>query len=176
MSVRRVSSPFSSSFTRGVVESAVVVASFLAIALILAAWEARGAMHQTQENRRWLIDGYNVLHTGVLHGKNRGDWWSAPARQKLLDVVRHFDATDAELWIVFDGKDEKDQGEGRTRTIFAESADAWLVAAVKAAAVPEEVTVVTADRKVADRARHRGARVVSPKEFLARCGPRLNQE
>jgi hypothetical protein len=36
---------------------------------------------------------------------------------------------------------------------------------------PERVPVVTADRQLAGRARHRGAEVVSPLRFLARCEP-----
>ena len=58
----------------------------------------------------------------------------------------------------------------RPRVVFAPSADDWLLAAVRDGGRPGAVVVVTADRQLADTARHRGARVVSPRAFLARCG------
>ena len=57
----------------------------------------------------------------------------------------------------------------RVRRFFAPSADDWLVAQVRASPAPDCLAVVTADRAVAGRARHRGAQVVSPRAFLARC-------
>jgi rRNA-processing protein FCF1 len=53
--------------------------------------------------------------------------------------------------------------------VFAPSADDWLLARVREEDDPTRVVVVTADRKVAGRARQRGARVVSPRDFLERC-------
>ena len=75
-----------------------------------------------------------------------------------------------EIWVVFDG----DSGagiasEGRVRAVFTPSADAWLVEQVKAREANAPVAVVTADRRVADRARHRGAQVVTPRALLGRC-------
>jgi len=52
------------------------------------------------------------------------------------------------------------------------SADEWLVARVKQvdeSAEARAVAVVTGDRKVADRARHRGAEIVGPRALLERC-------
>ena len=57
---------------------------------------------------------------------------------------------------------------GCLHVVFARSADDWLVKRVRAAGEP--VCVVTSDRQLADRARRRGAEVVSPRRFLARCG------
>ncbi len=129
----------------------------------------------------WLVDGFNVLHSGVLQGPDRQNWWTGPMRARLLARAERFDDPDAELWVVFDGpraedrelkgREYDDETTGRVRTVFAPSADAWLVSRVQAAAQPAAVAVVTADRQVAGRARHRGARVVSPREFLARCVP-----
>jgi rRNA-processing protein FCF1 len=53
--------------------------------------------------------------------------------------------------------------------VFAPSADDWLLQAVRDAEEPSALVVVTADRQLADRIRHRGARIVSPRTFLARC-------
>ena len=122
------------------------------------------------EPTTWLVDGYNVLHAAVLGGKDRSQWWTESRRRELLEWVSGFD-TDAEIWVVFDGPDDPggaDEPHG-PRCVFAVSADDWLVDRVRRAEDPSEIAVVTADRKVAGRARGRGARVVSPKEFLARC-------
>jgi rRNA-processing protein FCF1 len=40
---------------------------------------------------------------------------------------------------------------------------------VRSAQDPARIAVVTADKQLADRARHRGARVYSPRAFLDRC-------
>ena len=45
-----------------------------------------------------------------------------------------------------------------------------LLDRVRAAADPTRVRIVTADRQLANRARHRGAEVVAPHAFVARCG------
>lgn len=118
----------------------------------------------------WLVDGYNVLHAGVLGGKDRSQWWTESRRRELLERVFGFDA-DAQIWIVFDGSDDSGAAaESRgPHCVFADSADAWLVDRVRRAEDPAAIAVVTADRQVAGRARGRGARIVSPRDFLARC-------
>jgi predicted RNA-binding protein with PIN domain len=118
----------------------------------------------------WLVDGYNVLHATVLGGKDRSQWWTGSRRRELLERVSGFDA-DAEVWIVFDGPDDSgaEAELPGPRCVFAASADDWLVDRVRKAEDPTAIAVVTADRQVAGRARGRGARIVSPKDFLARC-------
>jgi predicted RNA-binding protein with PIN domain len=122
------------------------------------------------EAKVWLVDGYNVLHAAVLGGRDRSQWWTGSRRRELLERVLGFDA-DAEIWIVFDGPDDSgaaDEPPG-LHCVFADSADDWLVDRVRKAEEPSEIAVVTADRRVAGRARGKGAQIVSPKEFLARC-------
>jgi predicted RNA-binding protein with PIN domain len=127
------------------------------------------------EARVWLVDGYNVLHAALLHREDRGQFWSRPHRERLRARVECFGERADEVWIVFDGGDPDGGAEGRAaggavvRTVFAPSADDWLVKRVRDAERPHELAVVTADRQVAGRSRHRGARVVSPRLFLARC-------
>jgi predicted RNA-binding protein with PIN domain len=118
----------------------------------------------------WLVDGYNVLHASVLGGRDRSQWWTGSRRRELLDRVSGFDG-DAEVWIVFDGPDDSGSAAEPPglHCVFAASADEWLVDRVKKAEDPSEIAVVTADRKVAGRARGRGAQIVSPRDFLARC-------
>jgi predicted RNA-binding protein with PIN domain len=119
----------------------------------------------------WLVDGFNVLHTGLLGGRDRSKWWTESKRQELLERVESFEDAAAELWIVFDGhRDAPDSHDGAgPRCLFAPSADTWLVDRVREADDPSQLVVVTADRQVAGRARSRGAQVVSPRDFLARC-------
>jgi predicted RNA-binding protein with PIN domain len=118
----------------------------------------------------WLVDGYNVIHTGLLGGRDRSQWWTEPRRLELLERAALFQPP-TELWIVFDG--DKDPGtdtpQSGLRCVFAKSADDWLVDRVRRSDDPSQIAVVTADRQVAGRAQTRGAHIVSPADFLARC-------
>ncbi len=130
----------------------------------------------------WLIDGFNVLHASVLGGRDRAQWWNESHRAELLGRLREFDDPGAEIRVVFDGPGTKTESESESaasppterrasmRTVFAPSADDWLVARVRATPDPARVAVVTGDARVAGRARHWGANVVTPGEFIARCG------
>ena len=121
----------------------------------------------------WLIDGYNVLHAS-LGGQDRSEWWTARRRDELLARVSRFPGT-ATLWVVFDGSRpaaaDPDEAASRLRIVFAASADEWIRQTLRAATEPQTFAVVTGDRPVADRARHRGAAVVSPRLFLSHCPP-----
>lgn len=170
----------------GFLETASVVAGVLAFGLLWAGTGARlaGAGAYTpaaadaareEQSLRYLVDGFNVLHAGVLRGNDRQGWWREEMRARLLARVAGFDDEAAELWVVFDGRGPLAGAEERSlrpRVVFAPSADEWLLAEVRDAADPSDLVVVTADRQLADRARHRGARVVSPRAFLARCEAR----
>jgi len=125
------------------------------------------------EPRTWLVDGFNLMHAAVLRGRDRRDWWRAEARERVLELVRRLDAPDAEVVVVFDGQRPADEPEAPAagpQVVFAASADEWLIRAVRQAPNPGRIAVVTADRQLADRARHRGARVIGPIAFRERCG------
>jgi predicted RNA-binding protein with PIN domain len=119
----------------------------------------------------WLVDGFNVLHAAVLRsGDSRSGWWKGENRDRVVELARAFDDADAEVVIVFDGSEEPTVPvEGGPRVVFAASADDWLLATVRATPEPGRVAVVTADRRLRDRLRDRGAQVVSPSAFAARC-------
>lgn len=118
----------------------------------------------------WLVDGYNVLCAGVLGVRERERWWSEANRTQLLELVERFDRRDAELWVAFDGeRSPAEPAAGRARVVFAPSADDWLLAEVRSRCGDADVQLVTADRKLAERARRRGARIVAPREFVRRC-------
>jgi len=121
--------------------------------------------------RHWMIDGFNVVQHGLLGGRDRECWWTASRRAELIERSAAFDDPDAEIWLVFDGPRplEGDGAPQGPHLVFAPSADAWLLARVRDADDPTQIAIVTADRRLAARARHHGARVVAPIEFLRRC-------
>ncbi len=182
------------SFVRGVLESLAVIAGFVAFGLLWAAAEggAEGSMPAGEQGTRgavaepaapsvWLVDGYNVLHAGVLRGRDRRDWWTAAMQARLVAVAETFDDAGAQIVVVFDArKPEAAESAAalrladpappsRVRLVYAPSADDWLVKQVRSSAEPGHIAVVTGDRQVQGRARHRGAQVVAPLAFLARC-------
>jgi hypothetical protein len=122
--------------------------------------------------RLWLVDGFNALHVALLRGREREAWWTAARREELLARVRAFEEPGAEVWVVFDGSrpvpDPAGASDGGPRVAFAASADEWVLRRVREAG-GAGVVVVTADRRLGDRARARGAQVVSPQAVLARC-------
>lgn len=130
------------------------------------------AADPADEPRTWLVDGFNLMHAAVLRGRDRRDWWRAEARERVLDLVRRLDAPGAEVVVVFDGRRPPGEPErpAGPQVVFAASADEWLLRAVREAPDPGRIAVVTADRQLADRARHRGARVIGPRAFRERCG------
>jgi len=185
----------------GSLEAAALVASFVLFGVGWAAFQggagyaapypeavapqAEAPETHTPETRKpdrprvWLVDGYNVICAGAIGVKDRQRWWCEANRSQLLELVEHFNEAgengeeEVELWVVFDGdRSPEEPANGRTQVVFATPADDWLLAQVRARAGAAEVAVVTADRPLADRAKHRGARVVSPRDFVRRClGP-----
>jgi predicted RNA-binding protein with PIN domain len=128
-------------------------------------------MEERREPRVWLVDGYNVVHAVLLGGRDRTQpWWTEARREQLLARVEALGIEGAEVWVVFDGPrpgpEAPAPGPRRVRCAFAPRADEWLVRRVRAARDPARVAVVTADRRLAGRARHAGAQVVTPRAFL----------
>lgn len=137
-----------------------------------------GAMEEDSSEgpRVWLVDGFNLLHAAVLSGRERSGWWRRSAREQVLALVEGLLDREAEIFVVFDGEDPGEpapEAARRIQQVFAPSADEWLVRRVKDTPRGRAVSVVTADRKLADRARHHGAEVVSPRRFAERCRPAL---
>jgi predicted RNA-binding protein with PIN domain len=172
-------------FGRGAAEALGIVALFVGVGLAGAALGGApypsGAMSDEVDEapgpegpRLWLVDGFNVLHAAVLKGRDRREWWRGPARARVLDLASGLPDADAEVWVVFDGEDPDEAAElpPRVRQVFAPSADDWLVRRVKETPRGAPVSVVTADRELAARARHHGAEIVSPRAFAERCRAR----
>ncbi|HBZ71423.1 MAG TPA: hypothetical protein DEP35_17515 [Deltaproteobacteria bacterium] len=176
---------------RAALEPVAVIAGFLAFGLawaaVLGSKENRVSRSQDLEEtelearagsatpRVWLIDGYNVLHAGVLRGRDRRGWWTASVQSQLIAIADTFEDPAAEIIVVFDAatpaspRAAEPSPPSRVRLVYAPSADDWLVRHVRRSEEPRRIAVVTADRQVQGRARHGGASVVSPLAFLARC-------
>jgi hypothetical protein len=160
-------------FLAGLLQSAGITAAFVGFGLGWAGLFSLYNVPVTQSDRPaiWLVDGFNVLHAGVLQGRERGDWWRESSRAQLLELAGSFDDPEAEVWIVFDGPRPvtATPETPRLRVIFAPSADEWLLGRLRSAPDPSRLSVVTGDQRLAVRSRRRGARVIRPREFLDRC-------
>jgi hypothetical protein len=160
-------------FLAGVLQSAGITVAFVAFGLasagVFSLYNVR--VTESEQPEIWLVDGFNVLHAGVLGDRERGEWWREPSRARLLELARSFDDPEAEVWIVFDGPRPAPAmpATPRLRVVFATSADEWLLSRVRNAPDPSRLGVVTGDRRVAIRSRRRGAQVVRPRDFLDRC-------
>lgn len=134
----------------------------------------------------WLIDGYNVLRVSLSEtGAAESDrWWTAGRRQELIELAGGLAAPADEVCLVFDAQHlsqprEEPSGapagpasQPALRCVFAPSADDWIVAELRARADSfARRVVVSADRKLANRARDRGAEIVSTGSFVALCRP-----
>jgi len=101
-------------------------------------------------------------------------FWGESMRRRLVAAARRFPYPDTAIWLVFDGAHPPDNprvGERPELWIhFAPSADDWIVRRVKDAEDASQIVVVSGDRRLANRARHHGAGVVSPRHFLDHCG------
>lgn len=51
-----------------------------------------------------VVDGFNVLHAGVLRGRDRAGWWRPEARARLLAALVPLADGPAELRVVFDAR------------------------------------------------------------------------
>jgi hypothetical protein len=160
----------------GAAEALGTIAAFLVGGLGLATLERAAPpapdvyARQAMAPALWLVDGFNVLCAGLLGGRDRISFWTEAGRRAVLDRAARFDAPDARVVVVFDGPRPASApaAGSRLETVFAPSADAWILDALRESGIAP-VVVVTADRRLAGRARQRGAEVVAPLAFLARC-------
>jgi hypothetical protein len=149
----------------------------------------------TSTKSLWLVDAYNVLRVSLAQtethseprpsassgGPGGNHWWGAQRRQLLQSLARRLSEPAREICLVFDARhlsraDEPepavldDPSQPLVRTLFTPSADEWIVAAVRARTADfDPIFVVTADRPLGDRARARGAVVVSTARFVELC-------
>lgn len=126
----------------------------------------------------FIIDGFNVLHAGILTGRDRAHWWQAAMQRRLVERIEVSPAlTSAESWIIFDrrpkmqtGYEDVTSSNPRIRVFYAPSADDWIVTHVEAHAHEYTISVVTADRLLRERVRRAGGMLISPLQFLTMYG------
>jgi hypothetical protein len=118
-----------------------------------------------------VIDAANVV------GSRPDGWWRdrAGAARRLVDQIRASDLP-RPIVVVLEGAARQGVEEGvadGVEVVHApgEGDDTLAALAAKAGAADEPVTVVTADRGLADRVRRSGAEVVGPRWLLDRLRP-----
>lgn len=140
----------------------------------------------------YLVDGYNFLHAVVLKGRERAAWWSPENQARAVSCILPLVGEGAETWVVFDRRGSAEasgvdaageagslggpasaEAHGGLQVHHAPDADDYIVSRCAELTSWREVVVVSADRSLVDRARHRGARGLSPWAF-ARQGARLS--
>jgi predicted RNA-binding protein with PIN domain len=121
---------------------------------------------------RWLVDGMNLI------GSRPDRWWNdrdGAVRRLVEELGRYAAATGEDVTVVFDRRPpDLDPGaHGATVVAFASrrgrnAADDEIVRMVADDPAPGTLTVVTSDRRLVERARDLGARVVSSGWFRRR--------
>jgi hypothetical protein len=130
-----------------------------------------------------LVDAFNVLHAVLLGKEREHGWWRRVERERLLRRVSRWQNGPDEIWVAFDGAQPAwsvwaepvvrpltSAERGPTvHSVFVESADDWIVRRARRTRQPDQMVVVSADRKVAGRARSAGCEVWTPWAFISRC-------
>lgn len=125
----------------------------------------------------YLVDGNNLAHALGLTSGGLAD------REACARMVGEFCRSQgAQATIVFDGPApsgaKAERAGHRTRILFGEgrAADDLILRFLTDAKAPRDFTVVTSDKSLGDKARHRGAVVLKAHEFarrLERTAPAL---
>jgi predicted RNA-binding protein with PIN domain len=119
---------------------------------------------------RWLIDGMNVI------GSRPDRWWNDPdraMRDMASSLAEYSEATGEEVTVVFDRKPADFRPPDGVRVVFASwkgrnAADHEIDQMVEADSDPTGLRVVTSDKRLVEKVRAHGARVVSSGRFRDR--------
>lgn len=124
----------------------------------------------------WLVDAFNVLQVTLLGGENREGFWRAEMRGRLIEHAERFPPELGPVWLVFDGPrpepalEHAEDPAAPLHVVYTPSADEWIHRRAKdLVSAGSACVVVSADKPLAGRARHAGARIVPPGEFVAAC-------
>jgi predicted RNA-binding protein with PIN domain len=115
----------------------------------------------------WLVDGMNVI------GARPDGWWNdrRGAMERLAQLLSDFASKSGEeVTVVFDG--EPFDLPAEVEVVFAaggpDAADDEIVRIVSSLARPESATVVSSDRRLAERIHALGAEVMGANTFRRR--------
>jgi uncharacterized protein len=127
---------------------------------------------------RWLIDGYNVMHAAGMLGPRLSREGFRRARRRFLDELVGILPADlvAEVTVVFDAKvPPGDFPVASTyrglRVLFAlgdEDADSRIELILDRDSHPQDITVVSSDRRIRQAASRRRARPLTADDFWDR--------
>jgi predicted RNA-binding protein with PIN domain len=116
---------------------------------------------------RWLVDGMNVI------GSRPDGWWNdrRGAMVRLAQLLSDYASSSGEeVTVVFDG--EPFDLSAEVEVVFAaggpDAADGEIVRLVSLMARPESATVVSSDRRLAERIHALGAEVMGANTFRRR--------
>lgn len=119
---------------------------------------------------RFLIDGYNLMHA---LGLARPRSWNQLERSRadLLDWLLRIHETPRDVTVVFDGKTGGDSSHMTYRELnvhfsTGESADDLIEAMIQVEQKPAQVTVVSSDRRIWERATRRGCTAWLSDEYI----------
>ena len=141
------------------------------------------AIESAVEARVILVDAFNVLHAVLLGREREQGWWRRQERERLLRRISGWKNGPDEIWVAFDGaqpawsvwaepvlRPTTVASRGPiVHSIYVESADDWIVRRARRSARPEQLIVVSADRKVSGRARSAGCEIWTPWAFISQC-------
>jgi hypothetical protein len=116
----------------------------------------------------YFLDGNNLI--GIARGVSRP---SEEDRGALVaEIADRLRQTHAKALLFFDGPGEKRTWLGNLsiRECGAGGADDAILCEIGRSPAPQEITVVTADRDLARRARDSRANILSPGDFWSRFG------
>lgn len=116
----------------------------------------------------YYIDGYNLLFRVLRGGENL----KQEREQLIKDLESKINLLEMEAALVFDSQYTPDEGSSshykRLQLIFTgtgETADEYILKRLKEALFPNQITVVTSDKRLASQCRRRLARVEDVLEF-----------
>ncbi|MFV0340447.1 MAG: NYN domain-containing protein [Parachlamydiaceae bacterium] len=119
----------------------------------------------------YLIDGYNLFFR-TTRGEE-GENFSKEREKIILSLAEQIQIAHLSALLVFDSAWHEGPAERKIKhqleicyTDLGQSADDWIISEVKRAEKPAQITVVTSDRKLAWRARLKGAMTQPVEEFL----------
>ncbi len=119
----------------------------------------------------YLIDGYNLFFR-TTSGGDGPDF--TKEREKIISrISNEVDQAGLKASLIFDSAWHEGPEERKCKgtleihyTNKGESADDWIISRVKRDANPAKIIVVTSDRKLAWRARLKGASTLAVEEFI----------
>ncbi|HIF93779.1 MAG: NYN domain-containing protein [Myxococcales bacterium] len=147
------------------------------------------SIESAAETRVILVDAFNVLHAVLLGRERDHGWWRREERERLLRRISGWKNGPDEIWVAFDGAQPAWSVWAEpilrpitvasrgpiVHSVYVESADDWIVRRARRSARPQQLIVVSADRKVSGRARSAGCEIWTPWAFISQC-PTLSED